>query len=115
MTELEIPEEAQVVVIEELNNFLQREMVGGVRAIQGVPQDVKTIMFRAMKGALDFVLNDIRPDSVDVDFFELIPQLRETIGNFLAMDLQQIEWIAALEDKNEREALIEQVIYAVGE
>lgn len=113
MTELQIPEEAQVVVIEELNNFLQRQMVEGVRRIEGVPQDVKTIMIRAMKGALDFVLNDIRPDSVNVDFFEMIPQFNETIGNFLIEDLSQIEWIAAL-DKQERQAFLEQVLSAVG-
>jgi hypothetical protein len=31
MTELGVPTEQQILIIEELNNFLQREMVDGVR------------------------------------------------------------------------------------
>jgi hypothetical protein len=74
MTAIGMSEEQQIVVIEELNNFLQREMVNGVRRIEGVPQDIKTLMVRAMKGALDFVLNDIRPDgSTNVYFMDLLP------------------------------------------
>jgi len=64
-------------------------------------------MVRAMKGALDFVLNDIRPDgSNEVYFFDLLPQFGETVGDFLRADLIELDFAT--------DQLIEEVLGSVG-
>jgi hypothetical protein len=61
MGELGMADEQQYYVLEELQNFLQRELVNGLKAVGGLPQDVRSIAARALKGALDYVINDIQP------------------------------------------------------
>lgn len=60
-TELGMAEEQQFRVLEDLQDFLQRELVNGLKAVGGLPQDVRSIAARALKGALDYVINDIQP------------------------------------------------------
>lgn len=59
--ELGMPEEAQWTVLHQLQDFLSKQLINAVKYVDGVPQDIKTVMVRALKGALDFVINDIAP------------------------------------------------------
>jgi len=57
MEDLGIGQDQQVYILEELQNYLQRELVDSIKRIEGVPNDVKTIMVRALKGALDYIIH----------------------------------------------------------
>jgi hypothetical protein len=73
----------------------------------GVPQDVKTVMIRALKGALDYVLNDIRPDGDNVpDFFELIPAFHFSVGGLLNDRLSELDFT--------NEQLVNEILTEVG-
>jgi hypothetical protein len=91
--ELGVEEEVQKKVIEDLFDFLQRELVNGVKAVEGVPNDVRTLMTRALKGALDYVMNDIRPDGQEyIDFFTLIPEFQMAVGELLTQGLLELDF-----------------------
>jgi len=82
-------------------------MVNAVKQMKEVPQDIKTVMTRALKGALDFVLNDIHPEGQEyIDFFFLIPRFQQSVGELLKEDLKHLDFAT--------KPLIEEVLDVVG-
>jgi hypothetical protein len=105
--ELGMSEDAQWTVLHELQDFLSYQLINAVKFVEGVPQDIKTVMVRALKGALDFVINDIAPaGSLNVDFFALLPVFSERVKMILLKDLLAIEFT--------NEQLVDEVINEVG-
>jgi hypothetical protein len=93
MTELGMENELQGKVLQDLQDFLQRSLVSAVKGMQEVPQDVKTVMTRALKGALDFVINDIHPDGQEIpDFFAMLPAFGESVGELLRESLKEFDF-----------------------
>jgi hypothetical protein len=46
------------------------------------------MMVKALRGALDYVINDIQPEGQkDVDFFALLPEFGEAVKGILMEDL----------------------------
>jgi hypothetical protein len=70
-----MPVEIQDQTLNDLQNFLTEQLGRAVSRIEGVPQDVKETMKQALKGSLDYVINDIHPEGDGtVDFFTMLPQ-----------------------------------------
>lgn len=68
-------------------------LVMATHNIPELPQDVKTIMIRALKGALDYVINDIQPDGqVIPDFFEMLPEFAFRAGEIMREDLATLDF-----------------------
>jgi hypothetical protein len=108
MTEIGMDTATQGLVLNDLQDFLQQSLVSAVKGMQEVPGDVKTVMTRALKGALDYVINDIHPEGQgEIDFFALLPEFGYQTGELLRESLKQFEFAS--------EPLIEEVLGAVGE
>jgi hypothetical protein len=70
-----LDEEQQMTVLHALQGFLESRLVDAISRVDGIPRDVKTLMTRALKGALDFVIHDIAPAGQEyIDFFALLPE-----------------------------------------
>jgi hypothetical protein len=80
-------------VINDLQDFLTRELTKAVRLVEGVPNDVRQVMGQALKGALDFVINDIHPEGDNVpNFMDLLPMFRANVGELLFERLSKLEY-----------------------
>lgn len=108
--------EQQDRVINDLQDFLTRELTRATREIEGVPGDVRDTMNRALKGALDYVMNDIHPEGDNVPNFmdflygatpETPGLFQMTVAEVLMGSLKGLSFKAS-------EQLIEEVLGEVG-
>lgn len=91
--ELGMSEDQQWEAIHALQGYLEFSLVNAVKEVPGIPQDVKTLMTRALKGALDFVIHDIAPEGQEyIDFFTLLPEFGYQVGEILKDTLMQFDF-----------------------
>jgi hypothetical protein len=64
--------------------YLEGQIVKGVKNIESIPIDIKTVMIRALQGALDFVIHDISPEGqAYINFFDLLPEFGFQAGELI--------------------------------
>jgi hypothetical protein len=102
-----MPVEIQDQTLNDLQDFLTEQLGRAVSRIEGVPQEVKETMKQALKGSLDYVINDIHPEGDGVvDFFTMIPEFSMTVGENIREGLSNLEFTDEL--------MIDTIINAVG-
>jgi hypothetical protein len=62
--------------------------------LEGVGNDVRDMMIRALKGSLDFVMNDIHPEGDKTpDFMSQLPMFQDSVGQMLFKDLSELDFL----------------------
>jgi hypothetical protein len=87
--------------------YLEGQIVKGVKNIESIPIDIKTVMIRALQGALDFVIHDISPEGqAYINFFDLLPEFGFQAGELIQKSLKELDYIT--------ESNIDEIMTAVG-